>query len=112
MPGSFRSTDTSMPSSFQDREQFSPLLVPPQTDEPWATGVPVQRSPHGVGQERGEVVDRGPAVDVQVGQERAALLGDDHPEVVVSVCIIGLGKRLEVGLPGLVDLGEPIRSGS
>ena len=62
------------PDLSQVREEFPPLLVPPQADELGPVGVPVQRSPHGVGQERGEVVDRGPAVDRQVGQERAVAL--------------------------------------
>jgi hypothetical protein len=90
----------------EDREQFSPLMVPSQVDELGPSGVPVQRSHHGVGQERGEVVHRGPPMGRQVGQERVALLGDDHPEVMRLGLQNRLGQRHEVGLPGVGDLGE------
>ena len=94
----------------EDREQFPPLVVPPQTDEPRAASVSVQRSSHGVGQERGQVVYRGSAVNRHVGQERIALLGDDHPHVMRIVLHDRLGQRLEVGFPGLIDLREPFQA--
>ena len=95
----------------EEGEQFPPLAVPPQANHRGTASGPVQRSLHGVGQERGEVVDRGPSVNRRVGEQNTALLCDHHPEVVRLVLHDRLGQCLKVGLPGFVTQGEPFQAG-
>jgi hypothetical protein len=37
---------------------------------------------HGVGQQRGEVIDRGLSLDLQLGKEETMRLREDHAQVV------------------------------
>jgi hypothetical protein len=53
----------------QVREQFPPLRVDPDVEAPGSMGTPAQGSPHGVAEQRGHVVDRGPALDLGIGQQ-------------------------------------------
>jgi hypothetical protein len=53
-------------------------LVVPDVDAPGQVRFPGQRSPHGVGQERGEVVDAVPAFAVRIRQEKAVWMTTDE----------------------------------
>jgi len=57
---------------FETGKQFPPMVVSPQQGSAGATGINFgNRSPHGVGQKRGEVVHGGPILDL--------LMGDQNP---------------------------------
>src|SRR5262245_39984923 len=88
------------------RKQLTPLVVPSHSYSFGTASVPVERPTHGMSQERGEVVDRGPAVNRHVGWKRPTFLGDDHPQVMRLALHDRFGQRLEVGLPGFVAGGE------
>ncbi|MHB1424805.1 MAG: hypothetical protein ACYC3I_16665 [Gemmataceae bacterium] len=79
-------------------------------DAPGAVGTLGQRAAHGVGQQRGEVVDAGPALDVRIGQEEAVRLSDDKAQVVRLGLRDRLGQRPEVGLPGFILLAQPLEA--
>ena len=49
------------------REQFAPLLLAPEMNMTRPMRFARQGPSHGVGQERGEVVDRGPALNLHFG---------------------------------------------
>lgn len=94
---------------FSAAEVGAPMVVPPDVDAPGPVRFPGQRAAHGVGQQRGEVVDARPAFNVRIGQERTVRLGDDQAKVVRLGLRDRLGQRPEVGLPGVVLLAQPFQ---
>jgi hypothetical protein len=68
-------------------------------------------SPHGVGQERGEVIDRGLFLYLGFGQNEAIGLGEDHAQVVRGGLSDRLGQGTEVGLPGFIFLAQALEAG-
>jgi hypothetical protein len=82
----------------------------PDVDAPGPVRFPGQRAAHGVGQQRGEVIDAGPALDVRIGQERAVRLRDDQAEVMRFVLRDRFGQRPEVSFPGAALLAQPLEA--
>src|SRR5882724_983990 len=61
----------------------------------------------GVAQQSGHVVDRGPALDVGVSQQKAVRV-HDHSQVMRPALRDRLGQRLKVGFPGFILLAQPV----
>jgi hypothetical protein len=66
-------------------------------------------SPHGIRKKGCQVIHRWPALDFQLGKIITMRLCDDHAEVMRFALRQWLWQRPEVGLPGLILLGQSLQ---